>query len=85
MDAVPGRKVTFSVKVSGSDPLKYQWQRDGVKLEDANGFSGTNTSTLTVARVSKPEHEGEYTCMVSNGCGEATSNAATLTVGNYYS
>jgi hypothetical protein len=80
VDAVPGRKVTFSVKVSGSDPLKYQWQRDGVKLEDANGFSGTNTSTLTVARVSKPEHEGEYTCMVSNGCGEATSNAATLTV-----
>ena len=52
-----------------------------MELVEGNGFTGTNTSTLTVARVSKPENEGEYTCVVSNDAGEAMSNAATVTVG----
>ena len=78
---VAGSDLAISITATGTEPLKYQWQRDGVELEEGNGFTGTNTSTLTVARVSKPEHEGEYTCVVSNGAGEAMSNAATVTVG----
>ena len=54
---VAGSDLAISVTATGTDPLGYQWQRDGVELEDANGFTGTNTSTLTVTRVSKTVHD----------------------------
>jgi hypothetical protein len=63
------RAGTFSVSVSakGSEPLKYEWMRDGKVL------SGAATDTLAVTSA------GIYTVVVSNGAGSITSNSASVT------
>ena len=85
-DAVPGKPVTFSILVNGTEPLSYQWElktedeSQGWQLCDVERFSGANSSTLTILTVQK-SNEGSYRCTVSNLAGSETSECATLTVG----
>ena len=65
--------VSFSVAGSGDPPLSYQWRRDGIDI------AGANSASYFIAPVGTGDAAG-YDCVVSNGCGSATSNAATLTV-----
>ena len=69
----PGSGVQFSVTATGTAPLSYQWQKDGKIIK------GAITSTLSVQK----SDEGGYTCVVSNTAGTVTSNAATVTLGEY--
>ena len=68
-----GQSVTFSVVAAGTAPFTYQWQKNGVAI------GGATDSSYTIASVVKGD-EGSYTCVVTNMAGNATSNAATLTV-----
>ncbi|TGE37386.1 6-bladed beta-propeller [Desulfosporosinus fructosivorans] len=68
-----GQTATFTVAASGTAPLSYQWKNDGVDI------IGAASSTLTITNVQASD-AGSYTCYVSNGAGNITSNAATLTV-----
>jgi len=68
-----GTNVTFSVEVEGSQPLSYQWKKDGLLI------GGATQSTLVLTNVGTPD-EGEYTVTVSNAAGTVTSAAARLTV-----
>ena len=79
-NVAPGSDVTFSVTATGTAPLSYQWQKDGVNLNDGGSISGASTSTLTITGVTE-SNEGGYRCVVTNSAGTATSNTATLTVG----
>ena len=47
-----GRSAVFTIVVASSDgtPVSYQWYEDGVPLTDGTNISGSNTSTLTIAR-----------------------------------
>jgi len=74
-----GSTATFTVAASGTEPLSYQWQKDGVDLSDGGDISGATTDTLQIANCETAD-EGNYRCVVSNACGSATSNAASLTV-----
>jgi hypothetical protein len=47
--------------------LTYQWQKNG------NNISGATSQTYTATTA------GNYTCVVSNGCGAITSNTITIT------
>jgi len=67
-----GQSVTFSVTATGTAPLSYQWRKDG-------GNVGTNSNSYTISAVAV-SNAGDYDVVVSNSCGSATSNAATLTV-----
>jgi uncharacterized protein YbaP (TraB family) len=69
-----GASVTFSVAATGTQPLSYRWRRNG-------GFLGsaTESPTLTLGNV-QPEQGGTYRVVVSNGAGEAMSEAAELVV-----
>jgi glucose/arabinose dehydrogenase len=69
-----GQPATFTVSASGTAPLSYQWQRNTVDLPGAT----SNTYTLPSAQAS--DNGAQYRCVVSNGTGQATSNAATLGV-----
>jgi alpha-tubulin suppressor-like RCC1 family protein len=69
----PGQTATFAVAASGSGPLSYQWQRDGINVPGANG------PVLTIGSAQAGD-AGNYTLVVSNGTGSATSNAAGLVV-----
>ncbi len=71
-----GAAVSFAVTATGTDPLAYQWFKDGVAI---TGNASAATATLTFGAVT-PADAGTYTCRVSNALGDATSGAFNLTV-----
>jgi hypothetical protein len=68
----PGSTVTESISAVGVN-LKYQWFKDGSRL------NGQNSATLTLRSV-KTSASGSYTCFVTGDCGSVTSNIFKLTV-----
>lgn len=68
--ATPGQNPTFSVQASGSKPLTYQWQRDGVDIP------GANTLSYTPAAGSNPG--STWNVVVGNPAGAVTSGDFTL-------
>ncbi len=68
-----GNTVTFSTAASGTAPFGYQWNFNGSALANA-----TNAS-LVLANIQPPD-AGNYTVLVTNAWGSATSAVATLTV-----
>ena len=72
--------MSFSVTATGTEPLSYQWQKDGVDLTDGGSITGATTATLTIADVMESD-EGGYRCVVTNTAGMDTSNTSVLIVG----
>ena len=68
-----GQQASFTVTASGTAPLQFQWQRNGVNIAGAN--SATFTLTTTAA-----DNGAQFRAVVSNSAGSVTSNSATLTV-----
>ncbi len=66
-----GDSVTFNVIAEGTEPLSYQWYKEGTLLE------GAATASYTIESVSA-EDLGNYTVIVSNELGEVTSDIAVL-------
>ena len=69
-----GDPVTFTVVASGTDPLTYQWRRNGVDMP------GETNASLTLATTTPADSGDQFSVAVSNGLGSATSAPATLTV-----
>jgi hypothetical protein len=69
----PGASASFTVVATGTAPLCYQWQKNGVNIGSAN------SATYMIASVTDGD-AGEYRCIVSNMAGSATSAVAVLTV-----
>jgi hypothetical protein len=69
-----GQTATFSVTAAGTVPLSYQWQKGTVTITGAT-FPSYTTAATTVA-----DSGSQFSVVVSNPIGSATSNAATLTV-----
>ncbi|HEV2195107.1 MAG TPA: immunoglobulin domain-containing protein [Candidatus Acidoferrum sp.] len=69
-----GQVATFSVAASGSAPLSYQWQKNGVNIAGATSTSYTTPATTTA------DSGTTFRVLVNNSAGSATSSAATLTV-----
>lgn len=70
---VPGGSATFSVVATGTAPLRYQWQREGVAIAGATG------TALSLANV-QPAAQGSYGVVVTNAFGAVTSAPALLNV-----
>jgi beta-lactamase superfamily II metal-dependent hydrolase len=68
-----GGNVTFSVSATGTAPLSYQWR-----------FNGANIAGATAASLAKSNVQsgdaGNYSVVVNNAAGSATSANAALTV-----
>jgi glucose/arabinose dehydrogenase len=69
-----GRSATFTVSASGTAPLTYRWQRDGVDIPAAT------SSSYTLAGAQQSDDGARFRVIVSNSAGSLTSSAATLTV-----
>jgi glucose/arabinose dehydrogenase len=69
-----GQPVTFNVSATGSAPLRYQWQRNGVDIP------GANESSYSLEPATFADDGAQFRCVVSNAFGSATSNSAKLTV-----
>jgi glucose/arabinose dehydrogenase len=68
-----GQQATFTVAASGSQPLSFQWQRNGANI------SGATSSTLSFTAAGS-DNGAMFRNVVTNAFGTATSNSATLTV-----
>ncbi len=77
-----GTTVKFRSAGRGTSPIWYQWQRNGVNLPDGGRVSGARQAELTLSDV-QFEDAGNYTVVMSNSYGRATSLVATLTVVPY--
>jgi len=62
------------VTASGTAPLSYQWQKNGVNIAGATSASYTTPVTTTA------DSGSTFTVVVSNSVGSVTSSTATLTV-----
>ena len=71
-----GATATFTVTASGTAPLSYQWQKNGVDIPTATTALYTTPPTVLA------DNGSTYRCRVTNSAGSTTSNAATLTVLN---
>jgi hypothetical protein len=69
-----GQTASFSVAATGTAPLSYQWQKNGVAI------SGATSSSYTTPATTSSDNGTQFTVAVSNTAGSVTSNAATLTV-----
>ena len=68
-----GATVVFTVTATGTAPLTYRWQKNGVVL------SGATTATLTLNSVTAAD-AGTYAVVVANVAGSVTSAYAILVV-----
>jgi len=69
-----GQTASFSVVAAGTAPLTYQWQKNGTAITGATSASYTTPATLDT------DNGAAFTVVVTNSAGNATSNAATMTV-----
>lgn len=75
-DPVTGR-LLVRVVAAGAPPLRYEWQRNGVKILEAFPFTGTSNAVLQVERALIAD-AGFYRCVVRGKCGETVGRATTL-------
>ena len=68
-----GAKATFTVRATGTGILKYQWYKNGRKME------GETSRSLTINKVALSS-AGNYHVVVKNAIGQATSKTAVLKV-----
>ncbi len=77
--APPGEAfITFSVAADGPDPesygdIEYQWRHEGADMP------GEDNPTLEIDHVDNTT-AGAYTCVIRNGCGSVSSDAAYLRI-----
>ena len=69
-----GQGASFNVAATGTAPLAYQWQRNGVDIV------GATATAYTLAATVLADSGAAFRAVVTNVAGSATSNTATLTV-----
>ena len=69
-----GQPASFSVAATGTQPIGYQWQRNGTAI------AGATSTTYAIAATALADSGATFLAVASNVAGSATSNSATLTV-----
>ena len=70
---VAGQPASFRVAATGSTPLSYQWQRNGVDIP------GATATWYTAPPTAIADNGAKFQAVVSNAAGSVTSASATLT------
>ena len=70
----PGFPVTFSVRATGTPPLRYQWRRNDVNI------AGATLPDYTVANPTAADSGARFTALVFNDFGNVLSRPAVLRV-----
>ena len=75
-----GAPFVLNAAAMGAPPVTYQWRLNGKNLSDTGDFSGSTTSSLTVAGTSLAD-AGAYSVAASNSPGGSTSAEAAVAFG----
>jgi hypothetical protein len=67
-----GGTATFTVGAQGTDPISYQWRKNG------SNIAGATNNSITLENVSF--ETGDYDVLVTNPAGTTTSSKATLSI-----
>jgi probable HAF family extracellular repeat protein len=81
-----GTPAAFSVSVSGTPPLFYQWQKNGVDLSDGGNISGSTTANLVLSTTTTNDAAG-YSVVIKNAYGNVVNSSVaklTLVLPAYY-
>lgn len=73
VSVIEGTPVSFFVAASGTNPITYQWRKNGVNI------SGATSQTLNFLTTTLSD-SGTYSCVATNSEGSATSVGAFLSV-----
>lgn len=73
--------VIFVSAVGDRKSLRYSWKFNGEDIDPAK-YTGGTTRILVITSCSL-EHQGTYTCTVSNSWGEIESNPVHLKLGKH--
>ncbi len=79
--ACAGSAASFLVTASGTIS-GFQWRKNGVNLTNGGNISGATSATLTINPATATD-AASYDVVINGLCGNATSDAATLTVNSY--
>ena len=66
---------------TGTSP-SFQWRKNTINLSNTGNISGATSATLTI-NPAAPGDAASYDVVITGACGNATSNAAALTVNGY--
>ena len=69
-----GQTASFSVEATGTQPLAYQWKKNGTDIPGATASNHTTPATAI------GDNGAVFTVVVSNSAGTVTSSPVTLTV-----
>ena len=69
-----GQTANFWIASTGTAPLTYQWKKNGAAI------SGATSSNYTTPVTVMGDNAAQFTAVVTNSAGTATSNSAILTV-----
>ena len=75
LEVDPGQSASFTVGVTGTVPLSYQWQWKGTNLTDTSRVSGSQSNTLTIANAQVGD-AGTYRVTITNAYGSASASAS---------
>lgn len=75
-----GSSVVLEATASGSFPLSFQWQFNGVNLAASANVSGVTSNILNIVSATT-NNSGNYRLVVNNSYGAVTSSIAVLNVG----
>ena len=74
---------TFAVKVTGTDPLSYQWQQSTDNGNSWTNIDSATSGTYTIGKTTMDMSGTQYRCVVSNSAGSIISDAVSLTVNKH--
>jgi hypothetical protein len=77
-----GGTATITVGATGTSPLSYQWRKGNTSLTNAGHYSGATSSALVISGCDASDAANNYNCLVTNIYGNASSNNASLIVGD---
>jgi hypothetical protein len=69
-----GEMARFMVAATGNNPLHYQWRKN------EQNIAGATRANYTTPATTAADNGAQYSVVVTNAIGSATSNSATLTV-----
>ncbi len=74
-----GLPLTLTVYATGTQPISYQWKRNGIDVTDSAMISGSHSSVLTLAEAFASD-AGTYQLAMTNTDGSASSTACAVSL-----